>query len=425
MISSMESLPVELVDAVILYLPLADRQALRLVSKHLYSLTLTTFTTDYFSKRTTTLGSPSLKRLVAASAHSRFSNSVTVLDVKLLNYEDYENLRRIDRVGIYPPPKRLPKVPQVKTQDISLECRLFDYMRNHHDAKAVVHPLSRALKGFPNLDSIRIRVNGLTLYGNPYINADDKVYQDFLSACFKAVLDALVRSGVKLRHFTSIKGTAIRPISKSANLIYPAFAFSFPYLLSLQTAFASLKSLRLSIRTNYNRNARVPGWENGVSQFISAAPALEEFALCLQARDSEPWFRAAVMQSICRSVELPALKILQLYGCVVDELDMTAFFKRHTALRHISISDTELRSGTWASIMSLFKQDLDLEYLRFQYLQQSATPRAVQWGEEEKRSKLTIDARKSRHSDFMITKLSQAIATLAAAMEAHKVPEEV
>lgn len=425
MLSKMERLPVELVDMVVAYLSLPDRQALRLVSKHLHSLTLTTFTANYFSKRTTTLGVPSLRRLVEASAHPRFSSSVTLLDVRLLNYEDYENLLKIDRVGIYPPPKRLPRVPQVKTQDIAQESRLLEYMRTHHDPKAVVHPLSRALRGLPNLETLRIRVNGLTLYGNPYINAEEKVYQEFLTACFKAVIDAVVRSAVRLQHFTCIKGTAVRPLTKSANLIYPAFSFSFPHLVSLQSAFTCLRSMRLSIRTNYNRTARVPGWEAGVSQFIAAAPALEELALCLQARDSEPWFRAAVMHTVCRSVELPALRLLQLYGCVVDELDLVTFIKAHSStLRNISISDTELRAGTWLSILGSLKQNLRLDYLRLQYLQQNVLPRAVQWSEDAKKSKLTIDARKSKSQDSMTRQLSWAIATLTTAMEAHRVPEE-
>lgn len=426
MTSKLESLPAELADMIIVYLSLSDCQLLRLVSKHLYSLTLTTFTANYFSKRTTTLGTPSLQRLVETSAHPRFSASVTLLDVKLLNLEDYENLLKIDRVGVYPPPKRLPRVPQVKIQDISRECKLLDYMHTHSDPKAVIHPLSRALRGLSNLDTIRIRVNGLTLYGNPYIKAEEKVYQEFLSACFKAVLDAVIRSGIKLRHFTSIKGTSVRPFTKSANLIYPAFNFSFPNLVSLQNAFACLKSLRLSIRTNYNRNARVPGWENGISHFISSAPALEELGLCLQARDSEPWFRAAVMHAVCRTVELPALKLLQLYGCVVDESDLVAFIKTHClTLRRISLSDTELRAGTWVSVLDHFKQYLNLDYLRLQYLQQNVLPRAIQWGGEVKKSKLIIEAGKHRSQDSMEARLSQAIAGLAAAMEACRVQEEV
>ncbi|KAJ4304558.1 Protein-lysine N-methyltransferase efm4 [Kalmusia sp. IMI 367209] len=398
MTSAIERLPVELVDMVVVYMSLPECQALRLVSKQLYSLTLATFSTNYFSRRVTTLGAPSLNKLLKASAHPRFSSSVTLLDIKLLNYEDYGNLRKIDRVGIYPPPKRLPKVPQIKTEDISQESRLLDYMRTHRDPKAVIHPLSRALKRFPSLQTVRLRVNGLTLYGNPYINADAEVYQTFVSACFKAVLDAIIRSGIKLREFTLLKGASVRPVSKSANLIYPALNFPFPYLLSLRSAFSSLKSLRLSIRTNYNGNARVPGWENGVSQFISSAPTLEDLTLCLQARDSEPWLRAAIMHSVARSVDLPELRSLQLYGCVLDELDIITLIKTHAlTLRRVLISDTDLRTGTWASVLVSFRQALDLGYLRLQYLQQTARPQDFQWDGDDSRNKnkLTIDTAKA------------------------------
>lgn len=421
----MERLPVELVDIIVGFLPLPDRQTLRLVSKQLHSLTLVTFASDYFSQRSTTLGIPSLARLVELSARPRLAAAVKQLDVKLLNYEDYENLRKMDRVAVYPPPKRFARVPQVKARDVALECKLLDYMRTHDDPNAVVHPLTRVLKGLPHLEAVRLRVNGLTLYGNPHINAEDNIFQDFLSACFKAVLDAVIRSGVKLHHLTTLKGHTVRPTSKSANLIYPAFTFASTYLISLQNAFTRLKVLRLSIRTNCNRNARVPGWENGVSHFISAAPALEQLTLCLQASDSEPWFRAAVVHSICHTVRLPCLKMLQLYGCVVDERDFVAFIKLHAVtMRHLSISDTELRSGKWISILSSFKQDLHLDYLRLQYLQQSEPPRAIQWGKDMKKSRLIIEKRKSVDRDSMLTALAQAISSLTTAMEAQKLPED-
>ncbi|KAL5420409.1 hypothetical protein PMIN04_006482, partial [Paraphaeosphaeria minitans] len=419
-------LPQELVDLIVVHLSLQDRQALRLASKQLYALTFTTFSNTYFSRRVTTLGVPSLSRLVQLSAHPNLSGCVYLIDIKLLNYEDYGNLREIDRVGIYPPPKRLQRVPQVKIGDISQECKLLDYMRTHKDPKAVVHPLSRALKGFRNVKTIRFRVNGLTLYGNPYISAEDEVYQYFLSACFTAVLDAIIRSGVRLQEFTLIKNTTIRPLSKSANLDYSAFNLPIPFMFSLKSAFTFLKSLRLSIRTHHNGNSRVAGWEKGVAQVIATASSLEKLTICLQATDSKPWFRAAVIQSICRSVQLPMLKSLQLYGCVVDELDLIALIKTHTSsLRRLLISDTELRSGAWSSILNTFKEDLDLDLLRLQYLQQNTAPRVVRWFPDHIRnsSKLNIDARKIRDQYWMKERLSQAISSLAATAEEHEISE--
>ncbi|OAG06460.1 uncharacterized protein CC84DRAFT_1091190 [Paraphaeosphaeria sporulosa] len=426
--TKIERLPQELIDLIVVHLSLQDRQTLRLVSKQLYALTFTTFSNTYFSRRVTTLGVPSLSRLVKTSAHPNLSSCVSLIDVKLLNYEDYGNLREIDRVGIYPPPKRLQRVPQVRTTtgDISQECKLLDYMHTHRDPKAVIHPLSRALKGFRNVKTIRFRVNGLTLYGNPYISAEEEVYQSFLSACFRAVLDAIIRSGVRLQEFTLVKGHTIRPLSKSANLDYSAFNLPVPFLLSLKSAFASLKSLRLSIRTYHNGNSRIAGWEKGISHVIAAASSLEELTICLQATDSKPWFRAAVIQNICRSLELPMLKSLQLYGCVVDELDLIALIKTHaSSLQRLLISDTELRSGTWLSILNIFKEDLDLDLLRLQYLQQNAAPRVIRWFPDGIRnsSKLNIDARKIRDQCWMKERLSQAISSLAATAEEHEISE--
>lgn len=424
--SKLERLPQELVDLIVVHLSVRDCQALRLASKQLCSLTLTSFTNTSFSRRVTTLSVPSLTRLVQTSEHPHFSRSVSLLDIKLLNYEDYGHLREIDRIGIYPPPKRLPRVPQVKVGDTSQECKLLDYMRTNQDPKAVIHPLSRALTGFKDLKTVRFRVNGLTLYGNPHISAEDEVYQYFLSACFKAVLTAIIRSGVRLQQLTLIKNATVRPLSKSANLDYSAFNLPVPFLISLENAFASLKSLHLSIRTYHNGNSRTAGWEKGVARVIAAASSLEELTICLQATDNKPWFRAAVMQAICRSVELPMLKSLQLYGCVVDELDLVALITTHaSSLRRLLISDTELRSGGWLSILNTLNEDLDLNYLRLQYLQQNAAPRVVRWVTDNIRnsSKLNIDARKTRNKSCMKEGLSQAITSLAASIEEHEIAE--
>jgi hypothetical protein len=418
MASPIERLPVELIDLIVAHLPLPDYGSLRSASHQLYNLTLSTFSTCYFKRRVTTLGVPSLNRLLESSAHPTFANSVTLLDVKLLNHEDYQNLRKIHRVGIYPPPKRLPKVSQVKNEDISQESELFDYMRDHQDPKAVIHPLGRAIKRFRNLRVVRLRVNGTWLYSSPCIMPEDEIYQAFLSACFKAILDAIIRSGVKLKEFGMVKGTTIRPLTKSSNIIYPVFNLPFPALVSLQNAFSSLKTLRLSILTNYNGKARVPGWENGVSQFISAVPTLENLTLCLQATDGEPCYRAAVMRSVCRTVQLPALNWLQLYGCAVDELDLVTLIKTHAStLRRLFISDTDLQTGTWASVVGSFRENLDLEYIRLQYLQQSPRPQSILWGGEglKNRNKLIIE---SRDREWVMAQLPPAIASLVAAAEA-------
>ncbi|KAF2249235.1 hypothetical protein BU26DRAFT_519374 [Trematosphaeria pertusa] len=94
---------------VIADLALPDYQALRLASKQLYTLTLMAFSSSFFSKRKTTLGTPSLIRLRRVSCCKHFAGSVSLLEVKLLNHSDYELLQQIDRVGIYPPPNRFRK----------------------------------------------------------------------------------------------------------------------------------------------------------------------------------------------------------------------------------------------------------------------------------------------------------------------------
>lgn len=126
MTSLFERLPAEVFDMIAAYLDLSAYQTLRLTSQRLHLLSLSTFTTSYFAKLITTLGSPSLHRLVDVASHGHLSRSVTTLEIRLLNHRDYKDLAKIARIGIFPPPKRFPKVSCVRTQDIVRESTLYD-----------------------------------------------------------------------------------------------------------------------------------------------------------------------------------------------------------------------------------------------------------------------------------------------------------
>jgi hypothetical protein len=406
----MERLPVELVDLVVRHFSLPDCQSLRLVSRQLYALTLSTFRSRYFAKRTTTLSTPSLGRLLRVSS-SHLSQSVSLLDVKLLNLEDYQSLSKISRVGIYPPPKRFQQVANVRPQDISKEYALYDYMRTNDDPKDVIKHLGQALGQLSHVRAVRLRVNGETLQS--YFSGEEdeeEGYSVFVHACFKAVIAAIVRSGVQLHDFSVIKGTKARPSSKSANLIYPAFNSSFPALLSLSKAFSSLKTLRLSIRTDYHGNHRVPGWQNGISQFVATASSLEELTLCFPPMDTEPAFKAAAMQSLASTLDLPNLKSLQLYGCVVDEQALSNFVQAHSALRQIIITDVRVLNGSWNTVLRAIHESLNLETLRLSFLQQSEAPRDIWWNRGSRRkSKLVMDTTDRAEQRTMNEMLSEAI----------------
>ncbi|KAF2686151.1 hypothetical protein K458DRAFT_298876 [Lentithecium fluviatile CBS 122367] len=410
MTAPIEQLPVELVDVVVKYIPLSDFQSFRLVSRQIYALTLSTFSSRYFHRRTTTLSAPSLDRLVRLSSCGCLSQSVSLLDVKLLNHDDYRNLQKISRVGLFPPPKRFQQVANIKPRDISQEHALFDYMRANEDPKDLIKSLSQALAHLPQLRAVRLRVNGVTL-GNSRFDDEEEDYQEFFLACFKSVLNAIVKSGIKLHDFSVIKGTNMRPSTKSANLIYPAFDLSFSFLHSLGKTFTSLRNLSLSICTDWNGNARVPGWQNGMSKFISTASGLEELTLCFQARDKEPSFRAAAMHSLATTLELPKLKSLQLYGCVVDEQALSTFARAHAGtIRRLTFIDALLLNGSWGALLGTFRESLSLETIRLSFLQQNAAPRDIWWnGNKKRKSKIIMDTTEKAERRTMNEMLTEAI----------------
>jgi hypothetical protein len=414
MTAPVEKLPTELFDIVVRHLALPSLQSFRLASRHIYAFTLPTFCSRYYSRRTTTLSVPSLSRLLDLSSCAHLAPSVSLLDVKLLNHEDYQNLEAINRVGIFPPPKRFQQVANIKPRDIRQEYALFDYMRSNREPKDVVRKLCQALGRLSNIRTIRLRVSGESLGWNFRVDDEEDEYLDFTLACLRATLNAIIQSNIKIQEFSLIKGTTVRPSSKSANLIYPAFNVPFPLLVSLGKAFTSLKTLCLSIRTDYNGNARVPGWQNGISQFISTASALEKLTLCFQATDTEPSFRAAVMQSLAASLHLPDLISLQLYGCAVDEQVLTTFIKAHSAsLRQLVLNHILLLNGSWTTVLGSFRESLSLATLHLSLLRQNVAPRSIRWiCSKKSRGNLFMDTTGKTESRSMSEMLTEAIGYL-------------
>jgi hypothetical protein len=92
MTSPFERLPAEVFDIIAAYLHLPEYQTVRLSSQRLHLLSLSTFTKKYFTKVITTLGSPSLDRLVHVANHSHLSRLVTTLEIRLLNHRNYKDL---------------------------------------------------------------------------------------------------------------------------------------------------------------------------------------------------------------------------------------------------------------------------------------------------------------------------------------------
>lgn len=413
----LECLPVELVDLVVAEFSLADYQSVRLVSKRLVYLTLSSFCGRYFTRRTTTLASSSLDRLLRVSACRPLAEAVVSLDVKLLNRADYENLQQISRVGIYPPPKRFPRVPQVKLDDISQEAALFEYMRQTKDPRNVIDKLARALRRLRNLKAVRMRVNGTTVGSVPSEVYDD---HDFLAASFRAVMGALSKSELSIGELYTTKNTNIRATTKSANLNYSAFVLPAYITSSLTQSLCSLRKLSLSLCTDY-MDSRVPGWERNISRFIGAATVLEELVLCTQLNYGLPQWRVAVIRSMAHSVRLCHLRTLQLHGFHFHAVDVKAFLHAHSVpLRHLTIRKCHIQEGTWASLIASF-EELDLEHLRLIKLQQESVPKHMYWTPPTggKKNKIVLDIRGKLPTERMDKQLAEAVETLVPSVPLH------
>ncbi|CAO2653168.1 Nn.00g025790.m01.CDS01 [Neocucurbitaria sp. VM-36] len=394
MTSPIERLPVEVFDIIAFDLDLPAYNAIRLVSRQLHSLSFSTYAKKYLAELTTTLGSASLDRLVAVASHQHLANLVTVLDIRLLNHRDYKLLTKITRVGIFPPPKRFPRVSSVRQEHISEEATLYDDVTRSEYPKCIIERLARALKGFGNLQTIRFRAHHSEPYGwrSTTMPEGDQLFR---SKCFRAVIDAIVISEVNLKEFSMAKGKRLTTLSKCANLPYPALHFPFPFLQTLQHRFSALESLTLSVMTAYNGDARIPGWENGLGNLIAAAPSVKTLALSLDRNNRVSHYSAAVIRSLSLACRVAALSTFQLVNCSLHEEDLTRFVAAHSeSLNQLVFSDIRLLTGSWSSLWTSLKEVRSIQGLRLASLEGTRSPVLFRRRDKE-RLKITLDTKKA------------------------------
>jgi hypothetical protein len=376
MSSPIERLPVELVDLIVAHFSLPDYQNVRLASKQVCHLTLYPFRNRYFIRRTTTLALPALDRLLDVSKCRHLADSVSVLRIKILDPDELSTLQEITRVGIWPPPKRFPRVTSCSPEHASQEVASYVYLMSTDEPKAVSDRLSRATRRFTKLKAVRLFVNDRTVNCIFTPTTDSASYPRFLRRSFNAVITAVVKSDVQIGEFQTLAGARLRSKTQLANIVYSAFNFSKDQLSALSTAFSSLRVLTLTFGTLYDGVVYVPGWEHKVSNFINAATSLEELTLCF-----EPChYIVAAMQSIAQSVRLPSLKHFYLWGARILPADLIHFTKFHSfSLRCMHIRSCFLSEGTWAAVLNSFL-DLNLDYLRLAGLVQAPRfSRDVRW----------------------------------------------
>ena len=371
--------------------------ALRIASRLINHLSFSSFAQKYFSKLNTTLGSASLDRLVHISKHDYLSQAVTVLDIRLLAHRDYKLLKQISRLGKFPVPKRFPKLSGVRPEDSTQEATLYDDVLKSEFPRFIIDRLSFSLRAFSKLKSIRFRTCHTEPHGwrSTTMPEGDQLFR---SKCFYAVVNAIIKSEVTLEEFSMARGKRLTTLSRCANLIYPTLALPFASFNALQFSFANLKSLTLSIITAHNGNARVPGWENGISSVIATAPSLENLALSLDRDCSISHYSAAVIHSLALSCRIPNLQIFQLVNSSLHEGDLVSFMKEHTEkLSQIILSDIRLLTGSWTSLWTSFQSFHNLQCLRLASLEGTQNPVLFRRRNKE-RLKITLDSQKAERS---------------------------
>lgn len=369
MISHFERLPVEVFDSIATLLDLPGYQTLRLTSRRLHLLSLSAFRKKYFTKLITTLGSPSLDRLAKVASHSHLAQLVTILEVRLLNHRDYKNLTKISRIGVFPPPKRFPRVSCIRNQDIVRESTLYNDVLSDKQTKFITERLARGLSGLENLKTVRFRAHQVEPLGwkTIVIPEGDGIFR---SRCLRAVLDAIVKSGIRLDTFSMAKEKECVSLSKCANVPYPALQLSIEYIQRLRLSFVSLKSLTLSIVSQHNGHHRLTGWENGLSRLISSAPNLGHLALSLDRKCQISQYGAQIVCSLSDSIHLENLESLYLCNFTVHESDLAKFVKTHAGtLQRLSLTSVGLLTGTWPLLISTFKSVSNLCNLRLSSLE--------------------------------------------------------
>lgn len=370
MAAPIERLPVEVFGIIAPHLDCPDYIALRLCSRQLRFLTFSTFAKRFLSTEHTTLGRPSLQRLVDRSCLGHMADVVTVLNIRLLCFHDYRILKDISRVGIFPPPKRFPKVPLVPFHHIDGESKLFDQVTKGEDLDCIVKPLTRVLRRFTSLKVIRFRTsrseNGQRNW-EP-LPADEHV---FFTRCFKAIFDAITKSQVQLEEFRMARNRQKPTLVQCANKGCSSSRFSRPMLQSLQHCFQKLTSLTLSISPTHDGDDCQQMWRNSMVDFIAAAPSIQHLSLSLDhnARVSR------IMPSLALTCQLPRLVSFHLANCSPKDNDLREFVLSHSdSLKQIVFSDVHLVEGNWSSIWLCLKTLTRLESLRLVFLAEQGSP---------------------------------------------------
>lgn len=401
MASALESLPVELFEIIAVNLDLAAYRHLRLSSRRLHSLSLSTFVQRFFSHLTVTLNSPSLERLVKVSNQNHLSNIVVLLDIKISSHAQYKLLSQIASLGIFPPPKRFCATSGIARAYVDEEAALYHNLLGPKYPQSIVDHLTRALRGFGNLKTIRFRANHSIFQPDRGILAHDDPHILQLR-CFQVIFDAILKSEIQLDDFSMARRKAVTARhSKHKHITYlpfPGLHFSTSDIARLRCCFANLQTLKLTVDTSYNGSLRQPGWENDLGNFIMCAPALKHLTLSLDPDDRSTHHSASTIRSLVPSLRLCSLESMQLSNCTIFCEDLIKFTQAHaSSLQSLTLEYVKTYNWNWTSFWTALIAVEKLQCVRLKSVFGNNHPALYSWWNHE-RERFTIDTAKSRRA---------------------------
>ncbi|KAH8701293.1 hypothetical protein GQ44DRAFT_693552 [Phaeosphaeriaceae sp. PMI808] len=386
-----EYLPVEVCDIITSDFDLLSYQQLRLSSPRLYSLSFSNFAKRYFSELKTTLGSPSLDRLVDISGNAYLCNAIKLLDITLLSDRDYKLLVNITRVGRFPPPMRFPEVHGVRPANIPGESTLYNDVVAQNHLGCIIDRLASCLKALSNLKAIRFRTRQRAPI--EYRTAMLENNRLFRTRCFQAIVQAISKSKIQLEEFSMGKQNNLTSLRHCADIPISTLLSPLTYH-PLQHCFINLQSLTLSLVTAFDVNPHGTGWEKSLSQLITYTPNLKNLILSLDHemhvshKDSAKVF--SIFASVCR---LPALESFHLVNCSLHEVDLAAFITAHEdTLCQLIFRHVRQLSGSWVSFWETLKAVKRLRCLRLISLEGPGFPIIFQ-GKAKVRLKAALEAK--------------------------------
>ncbi|KAF2493263.1 hypothetical protein BU16DRAFT_75241 [Lophium mytilinum] len=370
MATSIEKIPTELLDLITSDLSLEEFSSLRLSCKAVYASSLHSFGIAFCSKRVCILTLPSLENIVSISKHVEFGSTMRELDFAA-------DVRPEDAVNTT---QDLIMLPQEEVERRNPNASTARAKREFHEALMaqaeatgrmnegiLSEMLIEAFRNFPKLETIRFYQETVSPTSTRTFKKSSRVA--YASCCFQQILTAIIESRLTLEKLKTVEKPGVYRCSRSGAVVsHDAFYVNLPRLEGLKQSFVRLRSLELWISASYHGRSRLPGWENGISQFLAAAPALESLTLHIDAIAYGSRYCIDIVRSIANTVYLPKLRKLHFVGAQFDEEDLANLVTKHkNTLCILRFECSRMHHGTWRALFETFRESLQLEALRLEF----------------------------------------------------------